>query len=74
MSEGKRTGLKSLLLTYLAAATASLSKAECAMGPYMMARLIVEYVTSSDFWTEGRKKEFAELLVPVVKAWYEGKE
>jgi len=74
MSGGKHASLESLLSAYLEAGAAKLSKPERGMGSYMMARLIVEHVTSPGFWTENRKKEFAELIVPFVKARYEAKE
>jgi hypothetical protein len=72
MSEGKQTELESLLLTYLEAGEAGLSNSERGMGAYMMARLIVDHVTSPGFWTEGRKKELAELIMPFVKALHKG--
>ena len=73
MSEEERSGLEGLLLKFLQGAASRLSNSQRAMGPEVMARLVVEYLTSPDFWTEAMKKEMAEVATPFVKAWYDGR-
>ncbi len=73
MSEEEKSGMEGLLLKFMGSAASRLSESQCTLGPEAMARFIVEYLTSPDFWTADMKKEMAELVTPFVKAWYDGR-
>lgn len=64
--------LKEFLLTIFETVAANLSDEQRVLDPPIIASLIVMTIASPEFWTEARKKRFAEELTPYVRGYLEG--